>query len=144
VPRGQQAGKNAWKAVCALLILGLGLASCTGVPPERNQERPEAKRPALRPAHRTRREFGDFGEFGEFVEGAAVHFVAGSDLVEAVIDKDTPTARSFVAMLPMTLRFSDYGGKEKVAAPSLVRIGRSDDMQNAKLEGRDVTIPIAK
>jgi hypothetical protein len=28
---------------------------------------------------------------------------------------------------------------------SLVRIGRSDDIQqNAKLEGRDVTIPIAK
>jgi hypothetical protein len=64
------------------------------------------------------------------VEGAAVHFAADSDLVEAVIDKDTPTGRSFVAMLPMTLRFSDYGGKEKVAAPSpalRLHAGRRDE-----------------
>ncbi|WP_307794455.1 cyclophilin-like fold protein [Arthrobacter cavernae] len=115
-----------------------------------------------------------------------MHFTAGSTVVKAVIDRDTRTARSFVDMLPMTLRFSDYGGKEKVASPprhfdftgaegmkpkagdlfsyqpwsnlgffynadgsshsdSLVRIGRSDDIEQiVKLDGQDVTISIAK
>ncbi|CAM3890703.1 cyclophilin-like fold protein [Tsukamurella strandjordii] len=51
------------------------------------------------------------------VANTVVHFTAGDTVVEVVIDADTPTTRSFLAMLPMTLTFSDYGGKEKVATP---------------------------
>ncbi|AUN42737.1 hypothetical protein ASU32_00380 [Tsukamurella tyrosinosolvens] len=51
------------------------------------------------------------------VAGTVVHFTAGDTVVEVVIGADNPTTRSFLAMLPMTLTFSDYGGKEKVATP---------------------------
>ncbi|WP_235509726.1 cyclophilin-like fold protein [Arthrobacter sp. Soil761] len=34
------------------------------------------------------------------------------------MDEDNPTTRSFLATLPVTLAFSDYGGKEKVATPT--------------------------
>ncbi len=46
-----------------------------------------------------------------------VSFTAGNVVVEAVIVEDNPTTRSFLSMLPMTLTFSDFGGKEKVASP---------------------------
>lgn len=50
--------------------------------------------------------------------GTVVHFTADDTIVEVVIDEDNPTTRSFLAMLPMTLKFSDYGGKEKDATPT--------------------------
>jgi hypothetical protein len=50
--------------------------------------------------------------------GTVVHFTAGDTVVKVVIDEDNPTTRSFLAMLPMTLAFADYGGKEKVASPT--------------------------
>jgi hypothetical protein len=61
--------------------------------------------------------------------GSVVHFTADDTVVEVVIvevggvdvlgvDEDNPTTRSFLAMLPMTLKFSDYGGREKVATPT--------------------------
>lgn len=50
------------------------------------------------------------------VIGTVVRFTAGEALVEAVIE-DTPTTRSFLEMLPMTLEFSDYGGREKISYP---------------------------
>lgn len=52
------------------------------------------------------------------VVGTVVRFAADDAVVEVVIDEDNPTTRSFLAMLPMTLAFSDYGGKEKVATPT--------------------------
>jgi hypothetical protein len=52
------------------------------------------------------------------VVDAVVRFTADDTVVEVVIDEDNPTTRSFLAMLPMTLAFSDYGGKEKVATPT--------------------------
>lgn len=55
---------------------------------------------------------------GESVAGTVVHFTVGDVVVKAVIHEDNPTTRSFVAILPMTLEFSDYGGKEKVATPT--------------------------
>jgi hypothetical protein len=50
--------------------------------------------------------------------GTVVLFAADDTVVEVVIDEDNSTTRSFLAMLPMTLAFSDYGGKEKVATPT--------------------------
>ncbi|WP_018763316.1 cyclophilin-like fold protein [Arthrobacter sp. 135MFCol5.1] len=52
------------------------------------------------------------------VAGTVVHFSGGNTVVKVVIDEDNPTTRSFLAMLPMTLAFSDYGSKEKVATPT--------------------------
>jgi hypothetical protein len=49
---------------------------------------------------------------------STVHFTAGEVVVEVVIDASTAVTRSFLAMLPMTLVFSDFGGKEKVATPT--------------------------
>lgn len=51
------------------------------------------------------------------VEGTVAHFTAGSTVVRAVIDKDSPTAHSVVDMLPMNLLFSDFGGEKKVSSP---------------------------
>jgi hypothetical protein len=61
--------------------------------------------------------------------GSVVHFTADDTVVEVGIvevggvdvlgvDEDNPTTRSFLAMPRMTLKFSDYGGKEKVATPT--------------------------
>ncbi|MDR6438679.1 hypothetical protein J2790_003846 [Paenarthrobacter nicotinovorans] len=55
---------------------------------------------------------------GTGVVGTVVHFSAGEVVVKVVIVEDNPTTRSFIAMLPMTLEFSDYGSKEKVATPT--------------------------
>ncbi|MFJ4027547.1 cyclophilin-like fold protein [Paenarthrobacter sp. NPDC089989] len=52
------------------------------------------------------------------VVGTVVRFTAKGAVVEVVIDEDNPTTRSFLAMLPMTLVFSDYGGKEKISTPT--------------------------
>ncbi|MFF1553254.1 cyclophilin-like fold protein [Rhodococcus erythropolis] len=52
------------------------------------------------------------------VEGTTVHFAAGDVIVSVVVDEDNPTTRSFLAMLPMTMEFADFGGKEKVATPT--------------------------
>lgn len=52
------------------------------------------------------------------VVGTVVHFTTGDTVVDVVIEEDSPTTRSFLAMLPMTLKFSDYGGKEKIATPT--------------------------
>jgi hypothetical protein len=88
-----------------MLARGVGTAACS-VAPDGNGGEPSW---TLDPAIRDR---------GESVAGTAVHFTAGDVVVKAVIEEDNPTTRSFVAMLPMTLRFSDYGGKEKVATPT--------------------------
>lgn|GEM_PF-2610771 len=49
--------------------------------------------------------------------GTTITFTTGSTVVRVVIDEDTPATRSLLAMLPMTVRFSDFGGQEKVATP---------------------------
>lgn len=50
--------------------------------------------------------------------GTIVHFATDDVLVKVVIQEDNATTRSFLAMLPTTLEFSDFGGKEKVATPT--------------------------
>ncbi|MBS1907009.1 MAG: hypothetical protein JST33_10685 [Actinobacteria bacterium] len=45
-----------------------------------------------------------------------VDFTAGE--VEVEVEVDNPAARSFLALLPRTLEFSDCVGKEKVADPT--------------------------
>jgi hypothetical protein len=93
------------KTLPALAMLALGIAACS-IAPAGNGEEPSSRQD---PATTDR---------SESVAGTVVHFTAGDVVVEAVIEEDNPTTRSFVAMLPMTLEFSDYGGKEKVATPS--------------------------
>ncbi|MGP4032816.1 cyclophilin-like fold protein [Pseudarthrobacter sp. 1C304] len=51
--------------------------------------------------------------------------------MEVVIDKDNPTTRSCLAMLPMTPAFSDYGGREKVPTPTGTT--RVNELQNVEL-----------
>jgi hypothetical protein len=93
------------KTLPALAMLALGIAACS-IAPAGNGEEPSSRQD---PATTDR---------SENVAGTIVHFTAGDVVVEAVIEEDNPTTRSFVAMLPMTLEFSDYGGKEKVATPT--------------------------
>lgn len=111
VARAQRTWKRLWTMAVALLVLGFGVVSCAGAKSGRGQE--PATPDAVTKSGGSNSSVGPEGS----VEGTVVHFTAGSTVVKAVIDRDTPTARSFVGMLPMTLRFSDYGGKEKVASP---------------------------
>ena len=94
-------------ALGAALALGLVSAACSssGAQTEAGDESAEREPTAAEKP-------------GESVAGTIVHFTAGDVIVEAVIEEDTPTTRSFLSMLPMTLTFSDYGGKEKVATPT--------------------------
>jgi hypothetical protein len=179
----QRMGKQRGITVGALLAIAFGVVSCVAAAPGGKPAPSDGHEPST-----SNSAVGSNSSAGSerSVEGTVVHFTAGSTVVKAVLDKDTPTARSFVGMLPMTLRFSDFGGNEKVASPprpfdftgaegmkpeagdlfsyrpwsnlgffykadgsshsdSLVRIGRSDDIEQIlKLDGRDVTISIAK
>lgn len=49
--------------------------------------------------------------------GTVVQFSAGAAVVQVRIEEDTVTTRDFLSLLPMTLRFEDFGGREKVASP---------------------------
>jgi hypothetical protein len=89
----------------AMLALGVGMAACSIAPAGNDEEPSSTQDPATT-------------DRGESVAGTVVHFTAGDVVIKAVIEEDNPTTRSFVAMLPMTLEFSDYGGKEKVATPT--------------------------
>ena len=107
-----------WKARLSSVATGtalvVGLTACEGTVPEPGagdgQPSPERVAPSgtESPARTESPERN--------TEATVVTFTAGSVVVEAVIE-DTPTGRSFVAMLPMTLTFSDFGGAEKVASP---------------------------
>ena len=87
-----------------LATLGLLLTACSAPPGGTPSLASASPTPAAEPAERQ-------------VAGTVVTFTAGSVVVKAVIEEDTPTTRSFLAMLPMTLSFSDFGGREKVASP---------------------------
>ena len=56
-------------------------------------------------------------ETDEDVVGTVVRFAAGPTVVDVTIEEDTPTTRDFLSMLPLTLAFEDFGGREKVADP---------------------------
>lgn len=109
-------------ATGAAIALALALAGCGTAPSDESPPSPRTQAespgqsadqttaPSSRPAEATSSERG--------AVGTVVHFTAGDVVVEVVIDEDNPTTRSFLAMLPMPLEFSDYGGKEKVATPT--------------------------
>lgn len=108
-------------AAGAAITLTLLLAGCTTAPPEQSPtpQQTQAESPS-RSAEPTAESSGapESSSSDQGVAGTVVHFTADDVVVEVVIEEDNPTTRSFVAMLPMTLAFSDYGGKEKVATPT--------------------------
>lgn len=57
------------------------------------------------------------GNAEDSIVGTTVHFTAGDVRVEVSIAEDTPTTRSFIEMLPMTMLFEDCAGMEKIAYP---------------------------
>jgi hypothetical protein len=109
-------------AACTAITLPLLLAGCSTPPSDESPTLPqtEAASPSTSaessatPSSRTpETPVSDKG-----IVGTIVHFTAGEVVVKVVIVEDNPTTRSFLAMLPMTLKFSDYGSKEKVATPT--------------------------
>jgi hypothetical protein len=101
-------------AVTAGLVAAVVLTGCS-TPAEENPAKsrlPSASAPPSSPAPSASEVPREDG-----VVGTVVHFTAGDTVVKVVIEEDNPTTRSFLAMLPTTLEFSDYGGKEKVASP---------------------------
>jgi hypothetical protein len=49
------------------------------------------------------------------VAGTVVRFTAGSTQVDVTIDRDSPAARDFLSMLPLTITFEDLSNSEKIA-----------------------------
>ncbi|MGP9724463.1 cyclophilin-like fold protein [Corynebacterium sp. AOP40-9SA-29] len=49
------------------------------------------------------------------VTGTVVSLRAGDTEVEVTITEDTPAARDFLSMLPLTLDFEEYAGNEKIS-----------------------------
>lgn len=96
----------------ALAVVGLALAACSTSPGAVDAAQTPTAASTNPLATSTPEQGAD-----QAIVGTVVHFTAGSVVVRAVIEEDTPTTRSFLAMLPMTLRFSDFGGREKVASP---------------------------
>ncbi|MFI7063712.1 cyclophilin-like fold protein [Kribbella sp. NPDC050124] len=47
--------------------------------------------------------------------GSVVRFASGNTQVDVTIDRDTPAARDFVSMLPLTVEFEDFSNSEKIA-----------------------------
>ncbi|WP_156750554.1 cyclophilin-like fold protein [Mycobacterium sp. 852013-50091_SCH5140682] len=95
--------------------LALALSGCTD----------DSKRDAVRPSSETSplstspgaETTNETNHQEDAVTGTVVHFTAGSTVVKVTIHEDTPTARDFVSMLPMTLTFEDFNGMEKIAYP---------------------------
>jgi hypothetical protein len=52
---------------------------------------------------------------GDPATSVAVRFESGETHVDVIIDPDTPTARDFLSMLPLTLRFEEFNGREKIS-----------------------------
>ncbi|WP_133799617.1 cyclophilin-like fold protein [Kribbella caucasensis] len=52
---------------------------------------------------------------GSNVAGTVVRFTSGGTQIDVTIDRNTPAARDFVSMLPLTLEFEDYSNSEKIA-----------------------------
>lgn len=114
-------------AACAATALVLLLAGCSTAPsdesPTPQQTQAASQSPSTQPSapessSAPQTPSPDSSSSDQGVSGTTVHFTAGDAVVKVVIDEDNPTTRSFVAMLPMTLEFSDFGGKEKVATPT--------------------------
>lgn len=101
--------------VAAALALVLGMSACSSASEEPQDAAPIQTTPPTTDAP-DQTDQPDETEDGIVV--TIVHFTAGDVVVEVVIDEDNSTTRSFLAMLPMTLAFSDFGGKEKVATPT--------------------------
>ena len=51
------------------------------------------------------------------ITGTVVRFTAPQRSVDMTIDQDNPAVRDLLSMLPMTLTFEDFAGKEKIAYP---------------------------
>lgn len=49
------------------------------------------------------------------VEGSIVRFAAGDTSVDVVIGAENATTRDFLAMLPLTLSFEEFNGREKIS-----------------------------
>ena len=109
-------------AAGAAITLALLLAGCTTAPPEQSptpqQTQTASPSQSADPTSAPSSGAPESPSSEQGVAGTVVHFTADDVVVEVVIEEDNPTTRSFVAMLPMTLAFSDYGGKEKVATPT--------------------------
>lgn len=52
---------------------------------------------------------------GDAVIGTVVRFSSEQAVVDVTIDRDSPAVRDFLSMLPLTLTFEDFGGREKIA-----------------------------
>ncbi len=49
------------------------------------------------------------------IEGAVVRFTAGDTHIDVTLDADNPTTRDFLSMLPLTLSFEEFNGREKIS-----------------------------
>jgi hypothetical protein len=48
---------------------------------------------------------------------ATVRFASSAGSIDVTIDEDTPASRDLLSMLPLTLEFEDFAGREKIAYP---------------------------
>lgn len=98
-------------AKLSLLVLPLLLIACSSVGSAARSERPMQSEtvPDKTPGITTDQE--------ERVSDIIVQFAAGSTVVEAVMEPESPVARDFLSMLPMTVRFEDFHGMESIAYP---------------------------
>lgn len=103
-------------SLMAVVALGLWLSACSATP-----ESTAPAEPGLTSTHTPQPGTSTNQqpeETEDSIVGTVVYFSTGDVRIEVVIGQDNPTTRSFLAMLPMTLEFSDFGGKEKVATPT--------------------------
>lgn len=109
-------------AVGAVLALGSMNAGCSDQAEERGvptspPETSTAVAPPTEPSTPMTTASTPTAEDEPGASDTIVHFTAGDSVVEVTIDEDTPTARDFLSMLPMTLPFEDYAGMEKITYP---------------------------
>lgn len=108
-------------AILVAAVVGLGLTSCASptVQPGADESQTAATPALTPPPGATPSESGGpTTQAEESIVGTVVRFTAGEVLITVTIEEDNAATRSFLQMLPMTVEFSDYGGKEKVATPT--------------------------
>lgn len=95
------------------LLIPVLLAGCSGTSPD---EEPAASSPPASSVPAPTSESSDAeGENEDDVAGTVVSFQAEDAEVDVTITEDTPAARDFLSMLPLTLEFEEYAGNEKIS-----------------------------
>jgi hypothetical protein len=99
--------------IAVSLLVALNVAACSAPTPD--EEAPASDRPATTSAPDPTGSGPSTGS--DTVVGTVIRFSSEDTTVDVTIGEDNPAVRDLLSMLPMTLDFEEFNGREKIAYP---------------------------